>query len=63
VIVPGPAQLDPCPPEHPTPPAKQINNPAVGIKINNPAGTVGKVGEETTLGVGEGDPGSMTTDP
>ena len=57
MIVPGPGQLDPLPAEHPTPPPEQINDPAVGIKVINPAGTIGEGGEEVTLVVGEGDAG------
>jgi hypothetical protein len=38
VVVPGAGQFDPLPAEHPPPPAKQINNPAVDIKVIKPGG-------------------------
>jgi len=57
VIVPGSGQLDPIPPNDPTPPAQLVEDTLPGIKVINPARTISEGGEEATLRVGQFDTG------
>ena len=43
--------------EHPTPAAQLVEDSLPGMKVINPAGTVGECGEETMLRAGERDAG------
>ena len=55
--MPGPGELDPLAFEHPTPAAQLVEDTLPGMKVTNPAGTVGQCGEETMLRAGERDAG------
>jgi hypothetical protein len=57
VVPPGLGRLDDVGAEDPTPPAKQVNNPVVDIKVFDLARTFGQGSDEATRPVGEDDAG------